>query len=140
MCILLITNLSQLLGRLGAHVIIRFNYTTGVVVVTPTDRPKSVHNRCVIEVFGCVFVLSLCFLDLSLGVRAFVMGLSQIPSFSLLPSCIHHFKWDSINNIDHMCIKGTEPSSVILSKISLKMLKDMPQKYKNKLKPKRMMQ
>ena len=28
---------------------------------TPTDRPKSVRNRCVIEVFGGVFVLSISF-------------------------------------------------------------------------------
>ena len=29
--------------------------------------------------------------------------------------CIHHFKSDFINNMDHMRISGTEPSSVILS-------------------------
>ena len=29
--------------------------------------------------------------------------------------CIHHFKSDWINNMDHMRISGTEPSSVILS-------------------------
>ena len=28
---------------------------------------------------------------------------------------IHHFKSDFINNMDHMRISGTEPSSVILS-------------------------
>ena len=33
----------------------------------------------------------------------------------LLPRCIHHFKSDLINNMDHMRIWGTEPSSVILS-------------------------
>ena len=32
-----------------------------MTVVTPTDRPKSVHNRCVIEVFGGVFVMSIGF-------------------------------------------------------------------------------
>ena len=31
-----------------------------MTVVTPTDRPKSVRNYCVIEIFGGVFVLSLC--------------------------------------------------------------------------------
>ena len=31
-------------------------------LTTPTDRPKSVHNRCVIDGFGGVFVLSLSFL------------------------------------------------------------------------------
>ena len=52
-----------------------------MTVVTQTDRPKSVRNRCVIEVFGGVFVLSRCFLDFSLGVGAFAIGLSQISSF-----------------------------------------------------------
>ena len=32
----------------------RFNHTSWVGVVTPTDRPKSVPNRFVIEVFGGV--------------------------------------------------------------------------------------
>ena len=41
----------------------RFNHTRRVAVVTPTDRPKSVRNGCVIEVFGGFFVLSRCFLD-----------------------------------------------------------------------------
>ena len=54
-----------------------------MAIVTPADRPKSVRNRCVIEVFGGVFVLSRCFLDFSVGVRASVIGLSQISSFSL---------------------------------------------------------
>ena len=33
----------------------------------------------------------------------------------LLLRCIHHFKSDLINNVDHMRTSGTEPSSVILS-------------------------
>ena len=53
--------------------------------VTPTDRPKSVLDRCVIKVFGAVFyVVSLgvvAFFDFSVGVGAFVTGLSQISSF-----------------------------------------------------------
>ena len=52
-----------------------------VTIVTPTDRPKSVRNSCVIEVFGGVFVLSRCFFDFSVGVGAFVIGLSQISFF-----------------------------------------------------------
>ena len=52
-----------------------------MAIVTPTDRPKSVNNRCVIEVFDGVFVLSRCFLDFSVDVGAFVIGLSQISSF-----------------------------------------------------------
>ena len=39
-----------------------FNHTSGVTAVTPTDRPKSVRIRCVIEVFGGVFyVVTLLF-------------------------------------------------------------------------------
>ena len=47
-------------------------------VVTPT------RNRCVIEIFVGVFVLSLCPFDISVGVEAFVIGLSQISFFLLL--------------------------------------------------------
>ena len=40
----------------------RFNHTRGGgAVVTPNERPKSVRNCLVIEVFGGVFVLSFCF-------------------------------------------------------------------------------
>ena len=49
----------------------RINRTSSVVIVTPTDRPKSLRNRRVIEIFGGVFVLSSCFLDFSLGERVF---------------------------------------------------------------------
>ena len=59
----------------------RFNHTSWVVVVTSTHCPNSVRNRCVIEVFGGIFVLLRCFLDFSVGVRVFVIGLSQISSF-----------------------------------------------------------
>ena len=41
-----------------------------VAVVTPTDRPKSVRNRCVIEFFVALFVLSFCPFDNSAGVGA----------------------------------------------------------------------
>ena len=60
------------------------DHTSWVAIVTPTDRPKSVRNRCVIEVFVGVFVLSRCFLDFSVGVGAFVIGLSPISSFFLM--------------------------------------------------------
>ena len=32
----------------------QFNHTSWMAVVTPTDRPKSVSNRCVLEIFGGV--------------------------------------------------------------------------------------
>ena len=58
MCVFLIT---RMLWEGGAFVN-RFNHTNWVTVVTPTDRPKSVRNRGVIEVFDDFFVLSHCFL------------------------------------------------------------------------------
>ena len=47
-----------------------------MTVVTPTDRPKSVRTHCVIDVLAAFFVLSRCFLDFSVDVGAFVIGLS----------------------------------------------------------------
>ena len=58
----------------------RLTTPVGVAVVTPSDRPKSVRNRCVIELFVALFVLLLCPFDISAGVGAFVIGLSQISS------------------------------------------------------------
>ena len=63
------------MGRLGFRC---------VAVVTPTDRPRSVRSRCVIEVFCGVFVLSRCFSDFSVGVGAFVKRMIQIFLFFVL--------------------------------------------------------
>ena len=54
-----------------------------MTVFTPSDRPKSVRNRFVIELFGDFFVLSCCPFDISVVIRAFVIGLSQISYFFL---------------------------------------------------------
>ena len=44
----------------------RFNHTSWVAIVTPTDLPNKVCNRCVIEAFGGdLFLLSRFFLDFS---------------------------------------------------------------------------
>ena len=66
-------------GKVGP--INQVNHTSWVAVVTPTARPKSVRNRCVIALFVALFVLSLCFFGISVGVGAFVIGLSQFSSF-----------------------------------------------------------
>ena len=52
---------SDLMGRGGGMVLSEWaskpvHHTSLVAVATPTDRPKSVHNRCVIEPFGGVFI------------------------------------------------------------------------------------
>ena len=49
---------------------------------------------------------------------------------------MHHFKSDLINNMDHMRISGTEPSSVILCQIKyfqkLKMMPKVPKQAEAK--------
>ena len=66
-------------GKVGP--VNQVNHTSWVAVVTPTDRPKSIHNRCEIELFVVLFVFSLYPFDISVGVGAFVIGLRQISSF-----------------------------------------------------------
>ena len=51
-----------------------------MAVVTPTDRPESVRNRCIIEVFGGVWCCPLV-VEFSVGIRVFIIGLSQISFF-----------------------------------------------------------
>ena len=54
----------------------------GLTAINPTDRPKSVRNRCVINVFGGVlYIVTMPLGFFSVGVGAFVIGLSQISSF-----------------------------------------------------------
>ena len=71
-----------------------------MAVVTPTDRSKSVRNRCVIEVFGGVFVLSRCFLDCPVGIGAFVIGHSQIASFLSLVHVIPRTACDGFQSYE----------------------------------------
>ena len=85
----------------------RFNRTSGVTIFTPTDRPKSVRNRCLIEDFGGVFVLSLCFLDFSVGVGLGAFVIVRSLPFPLTPivRCLHFLDgyvltfWISIQKI-----------------------------------------
>ena len=48
MCVLLITRLLRGVGRRARKLV---NHTSWVAVVTPTDRPKSVRNCCLIKLF-----------------------------------------------------------------------------------------
>ena len=109
----LITRLLRGVGRWARKPV---NHTSWVAVVTPTDRPKSVRNCCLIELFVALFVLSLCPFDISVGIGAFVIGLGQISSFlsfySYVYTILNPIKFD----MDHMRISGTKPSSVILSR------------------------
>ena len=50
----------------------RFNHTSWVVVVTSADRPQSVRNRCIIEVFWWrYYVVTLLLLCFSVDVKGF---------------------------------------------------------------------
>ena len=68
-------------GSVKVESVNQVNHTSWVAVVTATDRLKSVRNRCVIDFFVALFVLSLCPFDYSVGVGDFVIGLNQISSF-----------------------------------------------------------
>ena len=57
-----------------------------MTAVTPTDRPKSVQNRCVIQVFGGVFYVVTLLFYISVDVGDFVIGLSQNSSFCIVAS------------------------------------------------------
>ena len=81
MCVILIARLLRKVGRWARKSV---NHTSSMAVVTPTDRPKSVRNRCIIELFVALFVLFLFPFDNSVGIGDFVIGLSQISTFFLL--------------------------------------------------------
>ena len=72
------------------------NHTSWMTVVTPSDRPKSVRNRCVIELLCDVFVLSCCSFHISVGIRALVIGLSQISPFFLLVADFTNISFEMI--------------------------------------------
>ena len=58
------------------------NHTSWVAVVTPTDCAKSVRNRCVIEVFGGVFVLLGLLFGFFCACRGFCHRTQSGPFFS----------------------------------------------------------
>ena len=70
MCVLLITGLLGILFD-GWALVSQFNHTSWVTAVTQTDRPKSVRNRCVIEVFGGVFYVVTMLSGFYCGCRGF---------------------------------------------------------------------
>ena len=85
-CTRLITLLLRWVGRLSARN--WFNHTSGVTAVTPTDRPKSIRNRCVIKVFGgflvhlsqrlkCTIVITRCPSSVCLSVCPSVVSFSH---------------------------------------------------------------
>ena len=59
------------------------HHTRMVAAVIPTDRPKSISNRRVMELFGGLYVFSLCLSEISVDIVAFVIGMVQIPSLFL---------------------------------------------------------
>ena len=78
-----------------------------MTAVTPTDRPKSVRNRCVIEVFGGVCVLSLVF-EFSVGIGGFVIGLSQISFIFSLSDSQFQYTSSIINMMQVHCLAISE--------------------------------
>ena len=73
--------ISRLLRGGGVKMV---NNTSWMDIVTLTGRPKSVRNRCLID----VFVLSLGLLDISISVGGFVIGMCQ--TYSPFSVCMIH--------------------------------------------------
>ena len=71
-------------------------YTSWVAVVTPTDRPKSTRNRCVIEVLLAFLCCQAAFFDFSVGDGAFVTGLPHI----LFVFLLHKIFYVGIDQMD----------------------------------------
>ena len=51
-----------------------------MTVVTPTDRPQSVRNRCVIDILVAFLCCPIVF-EFSVGIEFFALDLSQISFF-----------------------------------------------------------
>ena len=66
-----------------------------MAVDTPTDRPKSVRNLCVIEVL-VAFLCCQLIVECSVGLRVFVIGLSQISLF---------FSIQALHNLHNMNLR-----------------------------------
>ena len=97
------------------------NHTSWVTVVTPTDRPKSVRNRCLIELFCGVVCVVTCPFDISVGVgllsqdwvRSLPFSLKQIRSSNTNRSILIHevtiekkiSKWNCMYFHIHLKIK-----------------------------------
>ena len=78
-----------------SHTVCKIHLKVAFLKVVP-----KVNTRCKVEIkFFLSYIVSYTYLYYKKG---------------LLLRCIHHFKSDIINNMDHMRISGTESSSVIL--------------------------
>ena len=91
-------------SREGWDSVHRFNQLNGI---TPTDLPLSIYNRCVIEVFGGVFLLSVGFKFVTV-MAAVVTELSQISHFfssslKILMFCLLCVLMYSIAYVDSHC-------------------------------------
>ena len=103
-------------------------HTSWVALVTPTDRPKSVRNRCLIELFCGVVCVVTCPFDISVGVGAFVIGLGQISSFLSLErrECLKMFLLNNcfpcISAIIKLHTQNSHESRICRNNIGVKQL------------------
>ena len=76
------------------------NHTSWMAVVTPTDRPKSVRNRCLIELFrGVVCVATLQFWHF-----CWCRGFCHRTESDLLFVSIIHLYWSMILHMRAICV------------------------------------
>ena len=84
-----------------------------MTAVTPTDRPKSVRNRCVIEFFGGVFYVVTLSFGFFCGVGAFVIGPSPISSFLSCNVCVDFFF-----NMSRLCKNFKTSSAIAMAEVT----------------------
>ena len=80
-----------------------------MTAVTQSDRPNSVCNRCVIELFDDVFLLSCCPFDISVGMRVFfhrtesdlfLFSLDKLSGNSVIGFCLNtEYRTQSRTNV-----------------------------------------
>ena len=100
-----------------------FLISHGCVVTIPDSHRTVFTFRSWLDLLGVVLAFWISILKVSKLLQNYLHRVIDITSFekhlefkkSVLLRCIHHFESDFINNMDHMRISGTEPSSVILS-------------------------
>ena len=98
-------------GKVGP--VNQVNHTSWVAVVTPTDRPKSVRNRCLIELFcGVVCVVTLPFWHFR-GCRGFChRTASDLLLFVLIPKLTFTESRQVSRSVCSDCLHFRTPGSV----------------------------
>ena len=117
MCVHLITRLLRGVGRWARKPV---NHTSWVTVVTPTDRPKSVRNCCLIERFCGV----VCVVTLPLWHFCWYRGFCHRTGSDLLlfvfSTWVHKTRYDNLISIMTLIVKLARFNKIIETFIKIR--------------------